>query len=166
MATKKELVIEEIRRRAAAGHSLKSGSNRGDWLYAAAVREFRSWGRAIDAAGLAYREIKGRPLSKIEVRRRLRELIQTGEPVLAKDHPKLREAAVRHFGSWKEALAALGHRQGTRWTKHAVVAAIREHLAKELAVTSNEMRRRDENLYMAGRRQFGSWAAAVKAAQR
>jgi hypothetical protein len=40
---KKERIVTEIRRRAAAGQSLKSGDNRGDWLYAAAVPRGGEW---------------------------------------------------------------------------------------------------------------------------
>src|SRR5436853_581762 len=44
-------VVAEIRRRRKVGHRLISGANRGNWLYAAAVRRFGSWGAAVDAAG-------------------------------------------------------------------------------------------------------------------
>jgi len=168
MSNRKARVVEEIQRRAAAGRSLKSGDNRGDWLYAAAAKNFGSWGKAVKAAGFKYRDIKTRPLTKTEVRRQLRELVIAGEPVLAKDHPELRRAAVRHFGSWRKALTAVGQKNpaATRWTKANVLAAIRRDIDAGLPVTSNQMRRRNENLYAAGRRRFGSWAAALKAARR
>ncbi len=125
-------MLQEIRRRAAAGQSLKSGDNRGDWLYAAAVYNFGSWGKAVKAAGFKYRDMKTRPLTKTEVRRQLRELVKVGEPVLAKDHPELRCAAVRHFGSWRDALAAVGQKNpaATRWTKTNILAAIRKVMAE------------------------------------
>jgi hypothetical protein len=167
MSSRQEQVVEEIQRRAVAGHSLKSGDNRGDWLYAAAVYHFGSWGKAVQAAGFAYNKIRTRPLTKTEVKRELRKLVKTGEPVLAKDHPELSRAAVRRFGSWWDALDAVGDKNptATRWTKANVLAAIRQDIEAGLPVTSNEMRRRNENLYAAGRRRFGSWAAAVKAAK-
>jgi len=168
MSDRQDRVITEIQRRAAAGQSLKSGDNRGDWLYAAAVKNFGSWGKAVQAAGFAYRDIKTRPLTKTQLRSQLRALVKGGQPVLAKDHPELRRAAVRHFGSWRDALADVGDKNPTvtRWTKANVLAAIREDIEAGLPVTSNQMRRRNENLYAAGRRRFGSWAAALKAARR
>jgi hypothetical protein len=45
-----------------------------------------------------------------------------------------------------------------------VIAAIERDLEKGLAVTSNAVRRRNENLYTAGRRRFGSWKKAIAAA--
>jgi hypothetical protein len=48
--TKADPVVKEIRARAAQGMSLASGANRGDWLYAAAVLAFGSWGKAVGVA--------------------------------------------------------------------------------------------------------------------
>jgi len=167
MTSKQDQIITEILHRATEGYSLKSGDNRGDWLYSAAVNHFGSWGKAVQAAGFDYKKITTRPLKKAEVLRQLRELVKTGEPVLASDHPKLGRAAVRHFGSWKAALEAAGDKNPTvtRWTKTNVIAAIRQDMEAGHSVASNDMRRRNENLYMAGRRRFGSWAAAVDAAK-
>ncbi len=164
----KNQVIAEIQRRAATGRSLKSGKNRSDWLYPAAVYHCGSWGNAVEAAGFSYAEVKGRPLLKTEVRRELRRLVGSGEPVLAKDHPDLHKAALRHFGGWRVALAAVGAKDphATRWTKGNVIAAILDDLQQGLPVTSNQMRRRNENLYMAGRRRFRTWAASLQAARR
>jgi hypothetical protein len=61
---KGERVVQELRRRAARGHPLNSGANRGDWLYAAAMLAFGSWERAIEASGFAYDDIKIRALKK------------------------------------------------------------------------------------------------------
>ena len=58
-----EEALVEIRRRTAAGKSLSSGANRGDWLYAAAVRLFGSWGAAIERAGFNYGDEKQAALS-------------------------------------------------------------------------------------------------------
>ena len=166
MPTKRDEVIVEIQRRAAAGRSLRSGDNRGDWLYSAAVYHCGSWGMAVGAAGFPYAEIKTRPLTEAEVRGELRRLVEIGEPVLAKDHAELARGAARHFGGWRAALVAVGDNEPSarRWTRSNVLAAIRRDLEQGLPVTSNQMRHRNENLYAAGRRRFGSWAAALQAA--
>lgn len=164
MGSSNSKVTKEIQRRFRSGHPLSSGANRGDWLYAAAVRAFGSWKDAVEAAGFDYAEVKQRALTETELLATLRELLATGEPILAKDHPRLRGAARRHFGSWREAVAKAGGEGASKWTRGAVIAAIERDLEKGLAVTSNAVRRRNENLYMAGRRRFGSWNEAVTAA--
>jgi hypothetical protein len=159
-------VIGELRRRHALGQSLQSGANRGDWLYAAAVYAFGSWGKAIEAAGFNYAAIKQRPLTRAEVVAALRELVGAGKPVRAADHLRLRYAAARYFDTWREAIVQAGGEaeSATKWTRAVVLDAIRRDLQAALPVTSNAVRRRDENLYAAGRRRFGSWDAAVSAA--
>ncbi len=52
-------VIKEIQRRGKKHQPLNSGANR-DWLYAAAVRAFGSWAKAINAAGFDYVTIRKR----------------------------------------------------------------------------------------------------------
>ena len=172
-ATKKkqqqpEEALVEIRRRAAAGKSLSSGANRGDWLYAAAVRFFGSWGAAIEQAGFNYGDEKQAALSADEILDRIRKLAVTeGKALRAGDHPIVAAGARRHFGGWKAAFEAAGCAppETLTWTKDAVIAAIRDDVAKGLPVNSARIMRRDANLYVAGRRRFGSWAAALTAAK-
>lgn len=159
-------VIAELKRRAEQGHPLNSGANRGDWLYSAAVLVFGSWSRAVEAAGFAYQEIKSRPFTKREVIAKLKALADSGDPILAKDHEyKLGSAARRHFGSWKEATVAAGGLAGPfKWTPQLVTDAIRGDIEAGEPVNSVAMVRRNLNLYQAGRRRFGTWAAALEAA--
>ncbi len=162
-----EEALVEIRRRAAVGKSLSSGANRGDWLYAAAVRFFGSWGAAIEQAGFNYGDEKQAALSADEVLDRIRKLAVTGGKALrAGDHPIVASGARRHFGGWKAAFEAAGCSppETLTWTKDAVIAAIRDDVAKGLPVNSARIMRRNANLYVAGRRRFGSWAAALTAA--
>ena len=163
---KGESVVEEIRRRAAAGHPLNSGANRGDWLYAAAVLAFGSWKQALTAAGFSYEGIKIRPLTTDEVVAKLKELVESGDPIVAAEQDsKLVAAAIRYFGSWRDATAAAGGEAGpTKWTRERVVEAIAADLRQGLAVNSVAIAARNRNLYAAGRRRFGTWAAALEAA--
>jgi hypothetical protein len=71
-------VLKELQRRFNQGRPLNSGANRGDWLYAAAVACFGSWGKAVKAAGFDYRTIKLRPLGKKEFLALLREQVVSG----------------------------------------------------------------------------------------
>ncbi len=163
-----EEALVEIRRRAAAGKSLSSGANRGDWLYAAAVRFFGSWGAAIERAGFNYGDEMQAALSADEVLDRIRTLAATeGKTLRAGDHPIVAAGARRHFGGWKTAFEAAGCAppETLTWTKDAVIAAIRDEVAKGLPVNSARIMRRNANLYVAGRRRFGTWAAALIAAK-
>ena len=162
-----EKALVEIRRRAAAGKSLSSGANRGDWLYAAAVRFFGSWGGAIAQAGFNYGHEKQAALTADEVLDRIRRLAAAeGKKLRAGDHPIVAAGARRHFGGWKPAFEAAGCAppENLTWTKDAVIAAIRDDVANGLPVNSARIMRRNANLYVAGRRRFGTWAAALIAA--
>lgn len=56
-----EIVVKEIRKRADEGWPLNSGANRGDWLYASAVKYHGSWRAAVEASGFPYEEIIKQP---------------------------------------------------------------------------------------------------------
>lgn len=163
---KGERVVQELKRRAARGHPLNSGANRGDWLYAAAILAFGSWASAIEAAGFPYDAIKIRAFKKDEVIAKLKELVATGDPILAfEQESKLVSAASRHFGSWRDATTAAGGVAGPRkWTAERVIAAIHAEQERGLPVNSVAMMKRNKNLYSAGRRRFGTWAAALEVA--
>ena len=104
----KRRVIDELKRRAAEGRPLNSGANRGDWLYAAAVLRFGSWGAAVEAAGFDYAAIKIRPMTEEEVVAQIRALSVPGDQLGARDQPKLATSALRIFGSWNDAIVAAG----------------------------------------------------------
>lgn len=127
---------------------------------------FGSWERAIEAAGFPYDAIKIRALKKDEVIAKMKELVATGDPILAvEQESKLVAAANRHFGSWRDATAAAGGVAGpTKWTAERVVEAIRDEQEQGLPVNSVAMMKRNKNLYAAGRRRFGTWASALEAA--
>jgi hypothetical protein len=151
-----EDVLVELRRRARRGKSLGSGANRGDWLYAAACLHFGSWRAAVEGAGFDYDQIKARPMTAEEVTRQVQELATSGDRLFATDHPKLARAALRHFGTWKEALSAAGHADANlKWTKERVIEGIRSRQQQGKPVNSFQMMKQDKNLYAAGRRRFG-----------
>jgi hypothetical protein len=160
-----EQVIAELQRRARKGFPLNSGYNRGDWLYAGAVKSFGSWGKAVKAAGFDYEAIKIRPLTAREAIEQIQALAAARKCLRAGDHGKLWHAAIRHFGSWKKALAKAGCNDvHLLWTKERVIERIRTRQAKGQPVNSAQIMDLDRYLYAAGRRRFGSWAAALEAA--
>lgn len=162
----KRRVIDELKRRAAKEKPLNSGANRGDWLYAAAVLQFGSWGAAVEAAGFDYSAIKIRPMTEHEVIEEIRELSAAGDQLFARDHRKLATAALRIFGSWNDAIVAAGCEIPDRrtWTRETVIDAIKEDLEKDVPLNATAVIARNGGLYKAGRKLFGSWAAAFDAA--
>lgn len=182
-------VIAEIRRRHGLGHPLKSGANRGDWLYAAATKRFGSWGAAVEAAGFDYpkglrppladsearhlthcecfsSERRPDPLTKDEVLSRIREAAARGEPLRVTRDTLLASGARHHFGTWKAGIKAAGIEWSKfpKWTAEAVVARIREDISNGLSVYATDVIAREETLYQSARRRFGSWGAALEEA--
>lgn len=77
--------------------------------------------------------------------------------------PCLYYAAQTHFGSWQQALAAVGIfvKPQRRWSKQRVLDAIRQRYRGEKPARTG---RRDTGLVGAARKHFGTWSAAVEAA--
>ena len=158
-------VLDEIRRRAEAGRPLNSGANRGDWLYAGACRFFGSWGKAVDAAGIHYGSVKRAALSRRELLARIRSAAEAG-PLIAGEHKLLASNALRLFGSWKKTVIAAGCTDALPkplWNKQRVIETIRADIADGLPVNTLAVIARNQPLYGAARRAFGSWKKALRA---
>jgi len=162
-------VVKEIRRRARAGMPLNSGANRGDWLYASAVKYLGSWKAAVEAAGFDYEQVRWRPeadMAEAEVKAELKRLAASGEQLLAANHPKLSRAARLHFGSWRGALAAAGLPEAHRfWTRQRIVKELRERQRAGKALTTKGVLRDDRSLHDAIYRRFDSWNHALVTAK-
>jgi hypothetical protein len=158
-------ILCEIERRSAAGLPLNSGANRGDWLYAGAVRFFGSWGNAVEATGITYSSVKQADLNRDELVTRLRAAAEAG-PLVAGEHRLLASNARRLFGTWKKAVKAAGGNVPSKktWSKERVVEEIEAEVRRGLPVTSVCIMKRNQPLYGAGRREFGTWRKALKAA--
>ena len=82
--------------------------------------------------------------------------------------PRLANAAIRHFGSWAEAVEAADltdlvlSKTYRKWSRAAILAEIRRRLAAGESLSSG--RRENQRLAHAARRHFGSWSAALLAA--
>ena len=165
--TKAVRVVKEIQARAKRGKSLASGDNRGDWLYAASVLAFGSWGKAVEAAGFDYDDVRQAKQSPEWVLREIRKLAEAGDPLRPVEHKRLSSKARYRFGSWEKATEAAGYSLAelrNRLARERVVAQIRTDTEAGLAVTTMAVIRRNEALYGAGRRAFGNWRTALEAA--
>jgi hypothetical protein len=157
-------VVAEIQRRAATGGNLNSGANRGDWLYAAALRFFGSWRGAVEAAGFAYEAVKLRNLSAEEVLHEICASAAAGVELRANMHPRVGLGAQRHFGSWRAAVRAAGCALPLQRSIEAVLGRIRADFSRGLSLRVSDVLDREPWLYGAARRRFGSWARALSAA--
>lgn len=155
-------VLDEIRRRAHAGHPLNSGANRGDWLYAGTCRFFGSWGAAVEAASVNYESVKQADLSREELLARIRDAAEEG-PLVAGDHTLLASNARRLCGSWKRAVKMAGCELPRLWSQERVIEMIKTDIENGLPVNTLAVLARNEPLYGAGRRESGSWQKALRA---
>ncbi|MCF8567475.1 hypothetical protein LLE49_22405 [Alicyclobacillus tolerans] len=105
---------------------------------------------------------------------RIREVHATGRPLnrrsMDNGYSDLVIAARRHFGSWDAAIQAAGlvltrvKKPRKKWTDERIVEAIRIRIQEEKPVNYKAVATEEEKLIVAGRRNFGSWKAALQAA--
>lgn len=154
-------------------------TRRGDELGRAAFaslqeRLFGSWDRALAGAGLDADEISqyrkwNKDAIVFELKSRARDGTALNSGSVQKDDPGLHAAAVRHFGSYDNALRAAKVdpakiRQRQRWTREEVVRQLKA-FGKKREITDANLRQGQPALYGAALRFFGSIASARDAAR-
>jgi hypothetical protein len=173
--TKQEIIrLIKQARRASEDLHWSAVTKRGDELGRAAFaslqkRLFGSWDRALHGAGLDADDISqyrkwDRNSIVFELKSRSRESEPLNSGAVQKEDPGLHAAAVRHFGSYDDALRAAKVdpskiRQRKRWTKEEVDKRLRA-FARKNDVTDAALRRNDPALYGAVLRFYKSIAAA------
>ncbi|HSI36349.1 MAG: hypothetical protein ACAI43_16595 [Phycisphaerae bacterium] len=153
-------------------------TKRGDELGRAAFaslqdRLFGSWDRALSAAGLDADEISqyrkwGRDTIASELKARNKEGEALNSGAVQKEDPGLHAAAVRHFGSYDNALRAAKVdpakiRRRQRWSEEEVVKQLKA-FGKKHGISDAALREHQPALYGAALRFFGSIASARTAA--
>ncbi|NMA18974.1 MAG: hypothetical protein GX927_00205 [Lentisphaerae bacterium] len=113
----KEKVLDEIKRLKAEKHSLNSKTIQQTQrpLYLAALRRFKSWGNALEAAGLNYKKIrKRRRMTEDDIRKEIQALAKKGTDLsyanMRSNHLYLLANAMRKIGngSWVASLKSCG----------------------------------------------------------
>ncbi|MDD2710085.1 MAG: hypothetical protein PHV34_19045 [Verrucomicrobiae bacterium] len=172
-------LIRIIRQLHKEGHDLswsgmRDGCSEG---LAACQYHFGSWRRAVYAAGIPYTKVKrirNWEWNKKRIQRSLRRIYRDGEPMnyndFARRHWNLLHVALYHFGTWKDALAAIGvdhrrvmkHRQ---WNKDSVLNEIKQLRKKGMDLSHRAMSQAGRNdLLGAAQNHCGSWEKALESA--
>lgn len=169
-------VLAEIRRRhdseLPVNHTALQRDN--PRLLTSMLRLFdKSWGRAVQAAGLDPLQIAGRTRwSREMIISRMRDRVARGLGVrthqVQADDPWLCGAARRWFGRWDNVLDAAGidlprhARKPLKWTRESVIAAIHELQRAGRPLTQSAQHHHGAN--RAAPTLFGAWDAALIAA--
>ena len=141
-------------------------------LYGTAERLYGSWRRAVRAAGIDPATYKG-PWKWTQARARawVEDRVARGLPMLKKHVPeglyaRVRADTGRGWGAFVESLgiAYAGPPPRRRWSRDALVAAIRERIRRGLPITAFAVQKDEQSLKHAARNHFGSWGAALQAA--
>jgi len=178
-AWSKEKIVDEIRRVHSRGGDLSASYclRYRPRLYSAATRTdryFGSWGKALAAAGIGYKDVrKHRAWGKDEVLKALLHRRDSEEDLsprgIASIDSGLYAAISRLFGSYRAALEQIGveycdvirHEQ---WDRDRVIEEIRGLARQGAELSDSKIQTEYTSLYDAGRRYFGTWGEATEAA--
>ena len=144
-------------------------------LLFAAVHYFKNWGIAVTSAGIDYNKVRrvetwSREKIKMQLRRLKRKGVSFRYNEFEKDYLKLLAAACYHFGSWKNALSAVGIdyqslQRFTTWSRQKVKRRIRSLYQKEKNISYSALKKSGKiALLSAASHYFSNWGKAVLAA--
>jgi hypothetical protein len=160
--------IHEIRHR---GGKLNHGHLGRCALSHAAIKLFRSWDAALQAAGLDPDRVRlwRRAWTRQELVQEIQRSRQAGESLKAKDAQAsaILRPACRLFGSWNAALEAAGldvstiRTQRRPWTRGAILEELRRTHATGGSLNTKRV---PSGMCQRARIMFGSWRAALEAA--
>jgi len=166
----REGILEKIRKEAREhpGSWRMNLLRRTGAIYAAGVREFGTWGAALEAAGIdPSRGTKWtRESAARAIRRRWRETGSSARSI-ARGERGLLFACQRIFGGWRGAAEAAGiprpPRGGKRryWTRERIFGEMRREAGERPGRWRSHIQVRRRSIYKAARQLFGSWGEAI-----
>ena len=140
----------------------------------AAIRKYKNWSKALVAAGLDPDEVSDyRHWAPKAIIRELKTRKRAGHPInsgaIQNEVPGLYRAAVRHFGSYSQALVRAGFNPDAisrrrRWSAKLVRETIRQLHRENGPLTHSMVRELDCGVLRAARMHYGSLRLAIKAA--
>lgn len=153
----RQKLLDEIRSRHKRALPLVTSCREIWYLVEAACRQFGSWGAALAAAGVPPNQQHWTKEGIIQaIRERYGEHVES--PVRSR---KLEAAALRHFGSWANALFAAGVTSPQERLRQKVLEILQDRYAKGESLDSLKG---DAALVAAAKRAFRSWQKAMLAA--
>jgi len=177
----KQRIIQMIKKARKSGQDLhwSAVTQRRDELGKAAFaslqpRLFGRWDRALQGAGLDASDVaRYRKWDRNSIVFELKSIAQSHEPLnsgaMQSEDPGLHAAAVRHFGSYDQAIRAAkldpdAVRQRRAWTREAVIQGLKSARRAGQRLSDSYIRNNNSALYGAAVRLFGSFTKARKAA--
>ncbi|MFN9414147.1 MAG: hypothetical protein ACK57V_17465, partial [Pirellula sp.] len=131
---------------------------------------------ALGYAGVNAHDVgRYRDLTPERIKQQLRRLCTTGYDLGAKVNRSrdraLYDAAIRHFGSWRESLTAAGinmanvtHRRPKHLDRESMLLWLRNRTESDQPFTFSEVCLENRDYALAIKREFGSWARALEEA--
>ncbi len=146
-------------------------------LYEAACEQFGTWETALQYAGVGTRRLRAASGCRVdEIIETIRRLCLFGYNLSARhnrrrDH-RLYAAALRHFGTWREALLAAGidpahvrlRSQVRQISKQKIIRVLQRRHRAELSLVWSDVCLENRVVAQAARRVFGGWGKALAAA--
>ena len=158
------IILEEIRKRARQGLSLKAIYKLDPALNSAAQRHCGGWYKAIEAAGINIQAPRTWNRERLIAAIQARHTRGLSTTSTATDDPAFRSAVYKHFDSWSQLRheAGIPHPPRREWTQTLVIQEIQ-------AWHPDGQSRGNVSQYCCslrynGIRHFGSWPAALRAA--
>jgi hypothetical protein len=146
-------------------------------LLQATRRQYGSYKKALEAAGIAYGKVArvtAPPLPAEQITSWLKDLFEAGRDLryshLARQNPRLLEAARRRFGSYQAAINAAGLDYPPappmkHWTPTLVLKTLKDLRRRKIDLRFRQLREARLPLFEAAKHYFGTYLAAVKAAK-
>ncbi|MCK4308313.1 hypothetical protein KAW50_08820 [candidate division WOR-3 bacterium] len=141
-------------------------------LLFAAVHYFQNWGEAVRACGIDHNKVRRQKVwSKKRIKEELMRILKMKEEMsyneFERRHPELFHAALYHFGSWENAISAIGMdyektRKANSWSREKILKTIRELQSKGVDLSYRAMYKNgDGPVVSASNFFFGSWREAL-----
>jgi len=136
-----------------------------------------SWIAFVESLGIPYPDVRKRSWTDALVMAELRRLRRAGHPlnlkaVVESQGQALKHQAATRFGSWNDALRAVGVdpvkvRRSGSWSRAEVLRAVRARIVAGRTLRRPRVREQDRRLLRAAETHFrGGWGDAVAAARR
>ncbi len=149
-------------------------------LVSAAAYHFKSYRKAVEAAGIDYAEVARRPRwTRAGIIAMIKSAHRKGEELhwaaVTRRRDELGKAAFaslqpRLFGQWKKALSAAGLDVGEisryrRWDRKVICEKLRQRFGRKSAMNSGALQSDDPGLHAAAIRHFGDYDEALRSAK-